>query len=242
MNCRTPWLACLTIAAIAAGPATQPATAPGDEQLWTQLTGIDARAARIKSLKAEFEQQKFTPILRKPLVSAGSVRVRGSRLRWETRSPEPGVLLIDEHEARAYYPSQKTLEIYPLDSRLGELAASPLPRLAVLRARFAFTRIDPGTLDRSVDGSKVMALELTPTDASLREHVRQVRVLLDVSAGYILRAEFTDSDGDRTVLSFRDVQPNVDVGDLNLVVPPGTTVAHPLEGLDGSPRSQDKSK
>jgi hypothetical protein len=48
-----------------------------------------------------------------------------------------------------------------------------------------------------------------------------------------MKAEVTDGDGDRTVLSFRDVQINAAVGDLALAVPPGTAVTRPLEGLDG---------
>lgn len=237
-------LASIGVACITSGAETQPATAPttADAALWSQLNDIDSRAGRIKSLAANFEQQKFTAMLRKPLTSTGTVRVRGAQMRWETVRPEPSVLAIDEHQAQVYYPSQKILEVYPLDERLGELAASPLPRLAVLKARFTFARIAPDLLDKQSDSHKVIALELTPTDASLREHVKRVRVLLDVAAAYILKAEVTDSDGDRTLLSFRDVQPDADVGDLSLHVPPGTAVAHPLEGLDGSSQPRGPSK
>jgi outer membrane lipoprotein-sorting protein len=241
-----PWfvLVPLLLACITSAADTQPTTTPAtaDSALWSQLNDIDARAGRIKSLSANFEQQKFTAMLRKPLTSTGNVRVRGAQMQWQTVQPEPSVLAIDEHHAQVYYPSQKTLEVYPLDERLGELAASPLPRLAVLKARFSFARIPPDLLDKQADSHKVIALELTPTDASLREHVKRVRVLLDVAGAYILKAEVTDSDGDRTLLSFRDVQPDADVGDLSLHVPPGTAVTHPLEGLDGPRQSQGPSK
>src|SRR6185437_13247139 len=160
-------------------------------------------------------------------------RINGSTMRWDTQQPDQNVMVIDPHEAKIYYPAQKTLEVYPLDQRLGELAASPLPRLDVLRSRFSFEQIPAADLAKSATTDGFIALKLVPIDPSLREHVEQVRVLLDVRNAYIVRAEITDSDGDRTVLSFDHVRLNVDVGDVSLKVPAGTTVTHPLEGLDG---------
>ena len=40
------------------------------------MTEIDARGQRITSLVADFEQRKFTALLRRPLVSGGRVRVK----------------------------------------------------------------------------------------------------------------------------------------------------------------------
>jgi outer membrane lipoprotein-sorting protein len=226
-------------ACLAAGPAT-PTTNPS---LWTKLAEIDQRAGQIKSLSAHFEQQKFTALLRKPLESNGRIRIKGPVIRWDTAQPEPSVLYIDQGEARVYYPNQKTLEVYPLDKRLADLAASPLPRLDVLKERFSIEQIPVEDLDKSGAGKDLVALRLMPKDASIAEHVKQVCVLLDIGKAYIMMAEVTDSDGDRTVLSFKDVQLNVDVGELALVVPPGTAVTHPLEGLDGQPpQSQGPSK
>ena len=215
---------------------------PTDSALWTKLLDIDARAAHVRTLAANFEQQKFTPLLRKPLVSQGRVQILGPLMRWDTRQPQPSVLLIDQHEARVYYPTQKIMEIYPLDKRLGELAASPLPRLDVLRARFAFREVPASELDRSADPNRFIALALTPNEASLRQYVSHVRVLLDSASACVTRAEVTDADGERTLLSFTDVRLNVDVGDLRLNVPPGTKITHPLEGLDGQQPPRDKSK
>lgn len=224
---------------LAAGPAA-PTT---DPSLSTKLAQIDERAGQIKSLSAHYDQQKFTALLRKPLESNGRIRIKGPVIRWDTAQPEPSVLFIDQGEARVYYPNQKTLEVYPLDKRLADLAASPLPRLDVLKERFSIEQMPVESLDKSAAGTDLVGLRLTPKDASIAEHIRQVCVLLDIRKAYIMKAEVTDSDGDRTVLSFKDVQLNVDVGDLALVVPPGTAVTHPLEGLNGQPpQSQGPSK
>ena len=230
----------LAVACGGAVPATQP---PGpDSELWKKLTDIDARAGRIQSLEARFEQRKFTALLNTPLVSSGTVRIRGARIRWDNDQPEKSVLLIDQQEARIFYPAQKALEIYPLDQRLGELASSPLPRLDVLKKRFSFQQIPVKELLEKGEGGRFIALSLSPTDPLLRQHVQKVRVLLDFPAAYIVKAEITDTDGDRTLLSFSNVQINANVGDLDLTVPPGTAVSHPLEGLEGSQKPQSPSK
>ena len=218
-----------------AAPTTQPATAATiDPALWARMTEIDARGAKITTLAGDFEQRKFTALLRKPLVSSGKIRVKGAVMRWDTEKPEPTVMLVGEKTVQLYYPAQMSVEQYTLDQRLAELATSPLPRLAILKDRFSFAQIPATDLDAKADPSKYLALKLTPANDELREHVQQVRVLLDTAAGYIVAAEITDADGDRTVIRFSNIAVNVDVGDLDLKMPSGTKVSHPLEGMQGA--------
>ena len=234
-------LACT--AAVAAGaPATRPASQPLSEPpkgvdagLWSRMLEVDARAGKIEALVADFEQEKHTALLRKPLISSGTVRIKGSMIRWDTRQPHPSTLLITERDVRIFYPDPPpgVVEIYNLDQRVGELAASPLPRLAVLKDRFRFQQIPVHEMDPQTREDAFLALKMTPSDAQIAQHVQEVRVLLDVAAGYIVRAEMTDADGDRTVLKFSHVKVGSDPGDLELKVPPGVKVTRPLEGLEG---------
>jgi outer membrane lipoprotein-sorting protein len=209
--------------------------------LWKSLSDIDARAARIQSLSASFQQQKFTALLTRPLVSSGVVKIRGAQIRWDTAQPEKSVLLMDPRHVEIFYPAQKVLEVYTVDQRMGELAASPLPRLEVLKKQFSIRQVPAADLQEKDQTGRFIALSLEPSEASLRQHVQQVRVLLDVGHACLVKAEITDSDGERTLLSFSDVRINVDVGELGLTVPTGTKISHPLEGLEGSP-SQRKPK
>ncbi len=217
--------------------AADPATAPAvDPQLMARLTEIDARAATISTLAADFEQRKFTALMRKPLVSNGQIRVKGATLRWDTDRPEKTVLLITDADVRLYYPAQASVEIYTIDQRMAQLASSPLPRLTILKERFSFTEIPAAAMDKAADAAKFLALKLTPIQDELRQHVREVRVLLDIHSGYIVQGEFTDADGDRAVIRFTNVRTNVEIGDLQLKPPPGTKITRPLEGLPNKPR------
>jgi outer membrane lipoprotein-sorting protein len=173
-------------------------------------------------------------MLKKPLVSSGQVFVRGSSMLWETRKPEPGTLQINDKEARIYYPAQKTIEVYAVRQKLGQLAASPLPRLSVLLEHFSFKPLPLSEMGEN-DEARFFAAEMTPTDPELREHVDRVRVLLDATRGLINRLEMTDADGDRTLITFSNVRTNVGVKDEQLAIaaPKDVKVTRPLAGLEG---------
>jgi len=212
----------------AAGAKAAPATP--DPSLSAQLDDIDRRAGQAQDLSGRFTQEKHTALLKKPLASAGRIRMKGAVVRWDTESPEPGVLYSDGREIRMYYPKQATVEVYPIDRRLSDLAASPLPRLDILRRHF---RIERGA--EAPRDDKTVELKLTPTDESLAQHVDEVRVTLDVAAACVTKVEMLDADGDRTLIRFTDLRTNTGMkeGDLDLKLPAGTKVSRPLEGKQG---------
>ena len=200
------------------------------------MVQINERGAKIQFLTADFSQEKITPLLKKPLVSRGRIHVSGPLMRWDTSQPEPTVMRIGEKEVELYYPKQKVVEIYPVDERLGSLAASPLPRLDVLKRFFRFEEV------AEANSSDKLALKLTPIDESLAKHVEHVQVLLDVQQGYILRAEMLDADGDRTVITFSNISTDNRPPDVSLKIdlPPDVKITRPLEGLQGQQPPQQR--
>ena len=210
-----------------------------DPAAWQRMLDIDKLAAKIEDLTADFEQQKFTAMLKKPLVSSGTVAVRGAAMLWRTRRPEPSELQIDQREVRIYYPAQKTIEVYQVQQKLGQLAASPLPRLAVLREHFSFAPIAVSELGER-DDRKFFAVRMQPVDEELREHVESVRVLLDAERGLIVRLEMRDSDGDRTLISFANVKTNAGLrdDDLKIAAPADVKVTRPLAAVEGGTRQE----
>jgi outer membrane lipoprotein-sorting protein len=73
---------------------------------------------------------------------------------------------------------------------------------------------------------------MRPTDPEIKKHVDEVAVVLDVASGFVVRAQTIDPDGDRIVLSFTNPKINTGLKDdeLELKLPAGVTVTHPLEG------------
>lgn len=196
-----------------------------DPQLDAQLTQIDAAARQIKDLSAHFEQEKFTALLKKPLISTGTVRSAGFVVRWDTDKPEPCSLFADQTQLILYYPNQKLEEVYPIEQRISDLLSSPLPRLDTVKKHFI---IEPVSADDSAQPG-TLSLRLTPSDPELAKHIRLVIVVLDIKTGLTLRVQTTDIDGDRTQITFSDMRTNtgLDPSQLELKVPADTTVSHP---------------
>jgi outer membrane lipoprotein-sorting protein len=170
------------------------------------------------------------------MTSSGTVLAKGSAMLWNTTDPSPSIMRVDEKELSLYYPEQKTLEIYALGSEVGSLAASPVPRLAVLlqHFRFAYAPKDEFPEDPTLDS---LALRLTPLDQALSQHVQRVTVLIDIQRGFMLACELIDADGEKTLIRFSDVKVNAGVDDarLRLDVPADAKRVHPLEDMPQSP-------
>jgi outer membrane lipoprotein-sorting protein len=231
-----PALLCIFLFTALANAANLPTTAPSgiDSALWERMKSIDHAAAQIGDLTADFEQQKFTTLLKNPMTSTGTVWARGSEMLWNTRVPEPTIMHVDANQITLFYPRQKTAEIYSLDSRLARLAASPVPRLADLLQHFSFAPAHD--LDAPPNPDQ-QAFLLTPTDKNISEHVENVTVLIDAKAGFILAFKMTDADGETTVLRFSNVKTNTKFDDshLQLQLPADVKTVHPLENIGRQP-------
>jgi len=223
--------------AVAQAPATQGAV---DAQLQRQLEEIDRRAGQIIDLTADFVQLKHTALLKKPLESRGRLRIRGAAMRWDTAEPSPGVMVVDDRELRLYSPRQRLLEIYPMQRGLGQIAASPLPRLAIVRDHFDIAGCDWPGLDEQSRATRV-ALKLTPRENSLARHVQEVRVLLDATTGCASAVRLLDPDGDELEITFRNIRTNTGVreDEVRFEPPAGTTVSRPLEADSPASRSAE---
>jgi outer membrane lipoprotein-sorting protein len=214
--------------------ADAPTSRPVDPALATELAAINIKTAAVKSLTADFEQKKSTPMLKKPLVSSGTVASAGGVSVWTTVKPQPTSMRVTDQEIRIFYPAQQTIEIYPLAGQLGALAASPLPRLSTLKKFFNFDRMHAADIDKAATDDACLAVKLTPIDPELAKHVKEVHVLLDRTTGAIRQVENLDPDGDVTTMTFTHVKLDADLpaDALKLNVPAGTREVHPLAGMD----------
>lgn len=225
-------------------PATAPAaTRPGVDpppgvspELWRDLRRIDEKATQIHDLSADFTQEKRTPLLKRPMLSSGQVRVAGGVVRWDTLKPRPTVLWLRGPKVRIYYPDDKLVEEYELGQRLAELAGSPLPRLALLMEHFRPERLPVGDgfgQEGATGPAEPLGLRLTPSDEKLKPHLRHVDVLMDLATGYIVRMRMTSRDDETTSVAFEHVRINTQINEASLTpqLPGDVRVSRPLEGM-----------
>jgi outer membrane lipoprotein-sorting protein len=205
---------------------TRPTTNPA---LWDKLVAFDKENAKIADLTADFEQQKHTPLLKRPMVSSGTIKVRGPAMRWDTLKPSPTIMRVDEKSVSLYYPKQKTMETFPIEGQLGSLAASPVPKLDVLSSYFAFY---PFEYKRAGLPAGVTLVRMEPISPEIAEHVKEVQVILD-NRGLVWEFQMTDADGERTVINFTNLKTDVGLNpeDVELKTPADTKIVKPLENL-----------
>ena len=217
-----------------------PTTAPSgiEANLWERMKATDVKSAKINDLTADFEQLKYTALLKKPLKSTGDVHARGNVMLWNTQGKQPTQMRVDEKEVRIYYVNQKTIESYPVAGQLGSLAANPLPRLSTMLNYFQFAVAAENEFEKS-DADRLI-LKLTPTDESLKEHVKSVHVSIDTTTGLMQAFQLTDADGDRQVIHFSNMKTNTDFDDskLQLQAPADVKVVYPLKDMGAAPKAQ----
>ncbi len=229
------------VATIAAGAVLstpdQPPTARPVTPLPPALVELDARIAEIHDLRAEFEQRKHTPLLKRPLVSRGTVVARSDRVRWDTESPRRSSLVADREEIRIYYPDERIVEVYTVAGDLRPFAGSPLPRLGDLTEYFDVSTIDPSGMADGPLPARSLAAQLLPRTPALKDAIASVRVLFDGAVPCVTRVVMTDPDGERTEIEFKEVRTNAGLPDsaTELRVPPGTREVRPIGGKPPEP-------
>lgn len=238
-------LAILCTARVSAARADDPG-AVTDAALLARLEGLDARFAEITRLRANFRQERQTPMLRRPLTSSGSVLLKDGVIRWNTREPSRSTMLITEDEIRIHDPEARVLEIYQTRERAGTAAEGRTgpPRLKDLLAHFSVMEVGVDALGEK-PSERWLGLELIPTDEEMARRIVRITALLDTEAPMIRRVILEGVDGEVTDLELRDVRIGARIEDheMELEIPEGTRISRPPgsqpeSGDDATPDKQ----
>ena len=207
------------------------------------LARIDAKAGEIHTLAADFEQRRYTPLLKEPLVSEGLVRVVPTMTRWDTHLPRASIMVSDATTLKIYDPEARILEIYEMEERLTGLMFSPMPRTSQLRRYFelevmAAERANPNEAEEEsageLPGESIYCIRLTPRQ-QWSQHVQWAMAEIDADRGVLRRVAWADPDGDRTEIRFAQVKLNeaLSPDGLALALPGDVKIVRPLEALSG---------
>lgn len=215
------------IAALGAIAAGKPADTI-DPQLLGEIKKVTALSETLGDLQAKFTQEKYSPLLKAPLISRGELLIRGPVMRWNTQHPAPMVTYISAKEVMLYYPDDAQAEVYPIQERYAAFITSPLPRLQMLMNHFSIQRQD-GPSDPAL-----LRLVMTPNDPDLKKHLKSIAVDVEVATGVARRIDMTDSQGDRTLFQLSEIRVNTGMSEqeITLKLPAGTRISRPLSGKE----------
>ena len=194
-----------------------------DEAKTAFLTTWGERLRSMRSLHMVFTQEKHLRLLRQALVAQGELWLKGETLLYvltNSVGEKELTVRLDKQTVRTHYPLLNTLEVIDLQTT-GALPQS-----------LSFWQADPEALarDHEVDlfqAAGLHTLRLIPKDVKVP--LQELRLVLrDFQPQELMQVE---KNGTRILMHITTFTMNPEISEtqLDLHVPAGTTVTHPLK-------------
>ena len=188
------------------------------------LKNVLARIRENRVTQADFQEQRFLRLMKKPIVSSGRVWFQPpNKFRREAGGNSPSLTVSDGHQLWIYYPNFKSAERYSIGSR------SPLDSIiAAINSALNLENVE-NTFD--ITGVKIdngYELALTPRTPAMKRIFQKLNLRIDGN----LRAERTEMlqvNGDRIVTSYSNQsRAPLPPSTFEFTPPPGTDITTPL--------------
>jgi outer membrane lipoprotein-sorting protein len=187
------------------------------------LTAWGERLRSMRSLHMVFTQEKHLRMLRQALVAQGELWLKGETLLYvltNTTGEKELMVRLDKQTIRTYYPRLNTLEV--IDLR----ATGALPQ------SFPFWQTDPEALARDYEAdlfetAGLYTLRLVPKEAKMPLQEMHL-VLRDFQPQELVQAEKNGTRIRMHITTFT-MNPEISEAQLELNIPVGTKVTHPLQ-------------
>jgi Outer membrane lipoprotein-sorting protein len=189
-----------------------------------ELKNLLARIRENRITQADFQEERFLRLMKKPIVSSGRVWFQPpNKFRREARGNSPSLTVSDGQQLWIYYPNFKSAEHYSIGSH------SPLDSIiTAINSALNLENVE-NTFD--ITGTKSdggYELALTPRTPAMKRIFQKLNLRIDGN----LRAEHTEMqqvNGDRIVTSYSNqTRAPLPPSTFEFRPPPGTEVAMPL--------------
>ena len=163
---------------------------------WKELKSA---AGPIKSIRAEFVQEKHMKILARPLVSSGVFYYQApASLRWEYQAPVRNILLMNNDRTERYVAT---------DTGLVKEAGANLQAMQVVLeqiAQWLDGRFDENPMFAAnlVPGPKII---LVPKEKAFAKMIQRIEIVLSKRPGIIETVTIYETDDSFTRLAFKNV-------------------------------------
>jgi outer membrane lipoprotein-sorting protein len=181
------------------------------------------RLRSMRSLHMVFTQEKHLRLLRQALVAQGELWLKGETLLYvltNTAGEKELTVRLDKQTVRTHYPLLNTLEVIDLQT------TSALPQ------SLSFWRADPEALARDYEvdlfqATGLYTLRLIPKDAKVP--LQELRLVLrDFQPQELVQVEKNGTHIRMHITTFT-MNPEISEAQLDLHIPAGTKVTHPLK-------------
>ena len=189
-----------------------------------ELNDLLARIRENRITQADFQEQRFLRLMKKPIVSSGRVWFQPpNKFRREAGGNSPSLTVSDGHQLWIYYPNFKSAERYSIGSR------SPLD--SIIAAINSALNLENVENTFYITGAKIdngYELALTPRTPAMKRIFQKLNLRIDGN----LKAERTEMlqpNDDRIVTSYSNqTHAPLPPSTFEFTPPPGTDITTPL--------------
>jgi outer membrane lipoprotein carrier protein len=168
---------------------------------------LSKSAQNIKSISADFVQEKHLKILAKPLFSHGRLYFKApSNIRWEYVTPVKTLTLMNKRGAIAYIWSEKKWMMDEAQSATRGIVMDEINNWLAghFQENPAFTLVyKPGPPP---------SVFLTPKE-DMKNFISQIVLKLSKTTGMVEQVEIMEGHGNRSKITFKNEKLNVDIPD-----------------------------
>ncbi|MDQ7008384.1 MAG: outer membrane lipoprotein carrier protein LolA [Acidobacteriota bacterium] len=200
-----------------------PSSRPEDPRLTAVLQRLDRAQGRLEAFTADLVETRTLSLLSESQTLEGRLTFqKPGRIRWEYRSPERKIYLLDGGQLTGWLPDQRRLEKVDLrrhEKRLRRLVGMGQDA-AALRKEFKVTLLDGG------EGDHPAHLELVPRSRRVRRHVARIELWLAPGTGLPDRFLYETADGDQVLVRLENmrINPELPAGAFRIDVPEGVEI------------------
>jgi len=215
------WSIALLAVALAA-PTGSAAPAKNPQTLDEVLKEVQKRQSAVKTLQAEFVQEKSLAMLSQPQLSRGSFAYeKPDKVLWRYDEPTPVTMLIASGRMTTYYPKlsrAETIEVGRFQDRIFKYMGAA-NAIGELQTWFNFRFSDR-------KGDTTWKLELLPKTSQVSKRVKGITIWIDRQTFLTSKFEYIEADGDVTRYEFRSIRVNEPVppATFKLALPPTVKV------------------
>ena len=225
-------LLCAAIAAFS--PLVTIRASTSAQSTWTVesvLKQLDAQAASFQSLTAELERTKVTVVVDDKSTQSGQISVRrDGKMRIELTQPDPQTILRDGDNFYIYNPKIHRVEQYNLGNKKSVVDQFLLLGFGTSGSSLKESYTISLQGEETLDGHKVLRLELLPKTDEVRKQLSKILLWLDETAWLPVQQQFFETgSGDYFIIRYRNISRNVRIPDNDFKPhwPHGTTKIQP---------------
>jgi outer membrane lipoprotein-sorting protein len=178
------------------------------------LNHLDAASRDFRSLSADVERTKVTVVVNDKSTESGTILVRGEKMRLELKEPDKRTILRTGDSLFIYNPGLNRVEEF----NLGKYKAFADQYLLLgfgtpgheLKKGYLVTLLGEPTLD----GKKVLELELTPKSEAMRNQISKIELWFDEGTWLPVQQQFFETGSeDYFIIRYTNIVRNGHIDD-----------------------------